>query len=82
MSATEGLVAANQRYAKKFGKGGKPMLPAKNVAVVACMDARIETGRLLGLEEGDAHVIRNAGGVITDDVIRSLAISQRLLGTT
>ena len=82
MSATEGLVAANQRYAKKFRNGGKPMPPAKNVAVVACMDARIETGRLLGLEEGDAHVIRNAGGVITDDVIRSLAISQRLLGTT
>ena len=60
----------------------KPMPPAKKVAVVACMDARIETGRLLGLEEGDAHVIRNAGGVVTDDVIRSLAISQRLLGTT
>jgi carbonic anhydrase len=58
------------------------MPPAKKVAVVACMDARIETGRLLGLEEGDAHVIRNAGGVVTDDVIRSLAISQRLLGTT
>ena len=58
------------------------MPPAKKVAVVACMDARIETGRLLGLEEGDAHVIRNAGGVATDDVIRSLAISQRLLGTT
>jgi carbonic anhydrase len=58
------------------------MPPAKKVAIVACMDARIETGRLLGLEEGDAHVIRNAGGVVTDDVIRSLAISQRLLGTT
>jgi len=58
------------------------MPPAKKVAVVACMDARIETGRLLGLEEGDAHVIRNAGGVVSDDVIRSLAISQRLLGTT
>ena len=58
------------------------MPPAKKVAVVACVDARIETGRLLGLEEGDAHVIRNAGGVVTDDVIRSLAISQRLLGTT
>ena len=57
------------------------MPPAKKVAVVACMDARIETGGLLGLDEGDAHVIRNAGGVVTDDVIRSLAISQRLLGT-
>jgi len=82
MSATDGFVAANQSYARNFTKSGKPMLPAKKVAVVACMDARIETGRLLGLEEGDAHVIRNAGGVVTDDVIRSLAISQRLLGTT
>ena len=82
MSATEDFLAANQDYARNFTKSGKPMPPAKNVAVVACMDARIETGRLLGLEEGDAHVIRNAGGVVTDDVIRSLAISQRLLGTT
>ena len=82
MSATNELLAANQSYAETFTKGGKPMPPAKKVAIVACMDARIETGRLLGLEEGDAHVIRNAGGVVTDDVIRSLAISQRLLGTT
>jgi len=82
MSATDGFVAANQSYARNFTKSGKPMPPAKKVAVVACMDARIETGRLLGLEEGDAHVIRNAGGVVTDDVIRSLVISQRLLGTT
>jgi len=82
MSATEDFLAANQHYAETFRQGGKPMPPAKKVALVACMDARIETGRLLGLEEGDAHVIRNAGGVITDDVIRSLAISQRLLGTT
>lgn len=81
MSATEEFLQANQRYAKTFSKGDKPMPPAKRVAIVACMDARIETGRLLGLEEGDAHVIRNAGGVVTDDVIRSLAISQRLLGT-
>ena len=81
MSATNDLLAANGSYAENFTKGGKPMPPAKKVAVVACMDARIETGRLLGLEEGDAHVIRNAGGVVTDDVIRSLAISQRLLGT-
>ena len=82
MSATDELLAANGSYAENFTKGGKPMPPAKKVAIVACMDARIETGRLLGLEEGDAHVIRNAGGVVTDDVIRSLAISQRLLGTT
>ena len=81
MSATDGFLLANQRYAEGFEKGGKPMPPAKKVAVIACMDARIETGGLLGLEEGDAHVIRNAGGVVTDDVIRSLAISQRLLGT-
>lgn len=82
MSATEEFLAANRRYAQNFDKGDKALPPAKRVAVVACMDARIETGRLLGLEEGDAHVIRNAGGVVTDDVIRSLAISQRLLGTT
>lgn len=81
MSAIADFLEANQSYAENFTKGDKPLPPAKKVAVVACMDARIETGRLLGLEEGDAHVIRNAGGVITDDVIRSLAISQRLLGT-
>lgn len=82
MSATNAFLEANQNYAQNFTKGDKPMPPAKKVAIVACMDARIETGRLLGLEEGDAHVIRNAGGVVSDDVIRSLAISQRLLGTT
>ncbi len=82
MSATDDFLEANRSYAENFTKSGKPMPPAKKVAVVACMDARIETGRLLGLEEGDAHVIRNAGGVVTDDVIRSLTISQRLLGTT
>ena len=81
MSATHEFLEANKTYASTFTKGDKPLPPAKKVAVVACMDARIETGRLLGLEEGDAHVIRNAGGVVTDDVIRSLAISQRLLGT-
>lgn len=81
MTATEEFLAANRSYAEAFSKGDKALPPAKKVAVVACMDARIETGGLLGLEEGDAHVIRNAGGVITDDVIRSLAISQRLLGT-
>jgi carbonic anhydrase len=82
MSATDEFLAANRNYAQSFDKGDRALPPAKQVAVVACMDARIETGRLLGLEEGDAHVIRNAGGVVTDDVIRSLAISQRLLGTT
>lgn len=81
MSATDEFLKANQRYAENFDKGGKPMPPANKTAIIACMDARIETGRLLGLEEGDAHVIRNAGGVVSDDVIRSLAISQRLLGT-
>jgi len=81
MSATNDFLEANQSYAENFKKGGKPKSPAKKVAVVACMDARLETGRLLGLKEGDAHVIRNAGGVVSDDVIRSLAISQRLLGT-
>ena len=81
MTATDTFLSANERYAQDFDKGGRPMPPAKKVAVVACMDARIETGGLLGLDEGDAHVIRNAGGVVTDDVIRSLAISQRLLGT-
>ena len=82
MSATNDFLEASRNYANTFSKGGKPIPPAKRAAIVACMDARIETGRLLGLEEGDAHVIRNAGGVVTDDVIRSLAISQRLLGTT
>ena len=81
MSAIDDFLASNEDYAGNFAKGEKPLPPARNAAVVACMDARIETGRLLGLEEGDAHVIRNAGGVVTDDVIRSLAISQRLLGT-
>lgn len=81
MTATSEFLEANASYARNFTKGDQPLPPARQVAVVACMDARIETGRLLGLEEGDAHVIRNAGGVVSDDVIRSLAISQRLLGT-
>ncbi len=81
MSATDEFLANNAKYASQFDKGEAPSPPAKRVAVVACMDARIETGRLLGLAEGDAHVIRNAGGVVTDDVLRSLLISQRLLGT-
>ncbi len=80
MSATDELLANNQRYADGF-TGPLPLPPAKGVAVVACMDARLNVYAILGLEEGQAHVIRNAGGVITDDEIRSLAISQRLLGT-
>ena len=81
MSVIDEFLANNQAYANGFSKGSLPMPPAKQIAVVACMDARLETGALLGLLEGDAHVIRNAGGVVTDDVIRSLTISQRLLGT-
>jgi carbonic anhydrase len=81
MSVTDELVANNESYSARFDKGGLPLPPAKKVAVVACMDARLDPARVLGLEEGDAHVIRNAGGVVTDDEIRSLAISQRLLGT-
>lgn len=81
MSVIDQFLAHNEAYAEGFDKGDLPMPPAKKLAVVACMDARLETGALLGLVEGDAHVIRNAGGVVTDDVIRSLLISQRLLGT-
>jgi carbonic anhydrase len=81
MSATDELLANAERYAAAFDRGDLPMPPAKRVAVLACMDARINPYGLLGLSEGDAHVIRNAGGVVTDDEIRSLAISQRLLGT-
>ena len=81
MTATDDLLANNETYASSFDKGDLPMPPAKKVAVVACMDARLHVSGVLGLSEGDAHVIRNAGGVVTDDEIRSLAISQRLLGT-
>jgi carbonic anhydrase len=81
MSATEEYLANNSRYADTFS-GPLPMPPSAHVAVVACMDARLNIYGVLGLNEGEAHVIRNAGGVITDDQIRSLAISQRLLGTT
>jgi len=81
MSVTDGLIRNNERYAASFDKGQLPLPPGKQVAVVACMDARLNVYGLLGLQEGEAHVIRNAGGVVTDDVIRSLTISQRLLGT-
>ena len=81
MSATEDYLANNARYAETFS-GPLPMPPAAHLAVVACMDARLNVYAILGLGDGQAHVIRNAGGVITDDEIRSLAISQRLLGTT
>ena len=81
MSTTDQLLENSKRYAESFDKGDLPMPPDKKVAVVACMDARLIPTRVLGLDEGDAHVIRNAGGVITDDEIRSLAISQNLLGT-
>ena len=81
MSATEEFIANNTHYVATFDKGTLPLPPGKRVAVLACMDARLDPARALGLEEGDAHVIRNAGGVVTDDVIRSLTISQRLLGT-
>jgi carbonic anhydrase len=81
MSVTDELIRNAEAYAAGFAKGDLPLPPAKRVAVVACMDARLNPYGLLGLSEGDAHVIRNAGGVVTDDEIRSLAISQRLLGT-
>jgi carbonic anhydrase len=80
MSVADQLLENNARYATRFS-GPLPLPPAKHVAVLACMDARLDVHDLLGLDEGDAHVIRNAGGVATDDAIRSLAISQRLLGT-
>ena len=81
MSATDKLLENAEAYAAQFDKGDLPLPPAKKLAVVACMDARLNPNGILGLEEGDAHVIRNAGGVVTEDTIRSLAISQRLLAT-
>ncbi len=81
MTVIDELLQNNTKYSESFDKGDLPMPPAKNVAVVACMDARLNVYGMLGLTEGEAHVIRNAGGVVTDDVIRSLTISQRLLGT-
>jgi carbonic anhydrase len=81
MSVTDQILENNRAYAASFNKGELLLPPARKVAVVACMDARLDVHKILGLDEGDAHVIRNAGGVVTDDVIRSLVISQRLLGT-
>jgi carbonic anhydrase len=82
MSRADEFETANRDYAEAFDQADLPMPPARQVAIVACMDARLDVYRLLGLELGEAHVIRNAGGVVTEDVIRSLLISQRLLGTT
>ncbi|HZO51026.1 MAG TPA: carbonic anhydrase [Gaiellaceae bacterium] len=81
MTAIDELLANAAAYAEGFDKGDLPLPPARRLAIVACMDARLAPFALLGLQEGDAHVIRNAGGAVTPDVIRSLAISQRLLGT-
>jgi carbonic anhydrase len=81
VSTIDELLTNANSYSESFSSGDLPLPPAKHVAIVACMDARLNPYGLLGLHEGDAHVIRNAGGVITDDEIRSLAISQRLLGT-
>ena len=81
MTQTDELLQNNEAYAASFDKGDLPLPPGRRLAVLACMDARLDPARELGLEEGDAHVIRNAGGIVTDDEIRSLAISQHLLGT-
>jgi carbonic anhydrase len=81
VSATDDLLAGNARYAEQFDLADLPAPPARHVTVVVCMDARIDIYRVLGLQPGDAHVLRNAGGIVTEDVVRSLALSQRLLGT-
>src|SRR3954452_8703168 len=81
MSATDDVLKNNESYAEGFDKAALQVPPAKKMAVVACMDARLNVHDLLGIQAGDAHIIRNAGGAVTDDAIRSLAISQRLLGT-
>jgi carbonic anhydrase len=82
MSITDDLLRANEAYADSYTEGALPMPPGDHVAVVACMDARLDVYRMLGLSLGQAHVIRNAGGVVGEDAVRSLVISQRLLGTT
>jgi carbonic anhydrase len=81
MAVADEVKAANVRYAQEFAKGDLPMPPGRRFAVVTCMDARLDPARFLGLEEGDAHVIRNAGGIVTEDALRSLVISHHLLGT-
>ncbi len=81
MTAIDDLLRKNQAYAREFDRAGLPAPPSRRLAVVACMDARLDVYRILGLEPGEAHVIRNAGGVVTEDVVRSLLISQRLLDT-
>jgi carbonic anhydrase len=80
-TATDSLLDNNAAYVSDFDKGDLPLPPARKLAVLACMDARLDPAKVLGLNEGDAHVIRNAGGVVSDDALRSLAISQNLLGT-
>ncbi len=81
MAITDEIRSANDRYSEGFAKGDLPMPPGRHFAVVTCMDARLDPAKFLGLEEGDAHVIRNAGGLVTDDALRSLVISHQLLGT-
>ena len=81
MTVLDEVRSANDRYASTFDKGSLPMPPARRFAVVTCMDARLDPAKFLGLDEGDAHVIRNAGGIVTDDALRSLVISHHLLGT-
>ncbi len=81
MSTTDDLLKANERYAQSFKLGHLPMPPARKVAVLACMDARLTVEQFLGLETGQAHIIRNAGGIATEDALRSLLISHHLLGT-
>jgi carbonic anhydrase len=81
MSVVDEVTRANERYASEFDQGGLPMPPGRKLAVVTCMDARLDPARFLGLAEGDAHVIRNAGGLVNDETIRSLVISHQLLGT-
>ena len=81
MSAIDDVLAANQTYAQGFNLGHLPMPPARKLAVVACMDARLTVSQLLGLKTGEAHIIRNAGGIVTEDALRSLIISHHLLGT-
>src|SRR5712691_6726527 len=81
MAVREEIQAANERYASTFEKGELPMPPGRKFAVVTCMDARLDPAKFLGLDEGDAHVFRNAGGLVTDDALRSLVISHHLLGT-